>query len=353
MPSARKRKVSCLNENGFTVSKTKKKMKRVKMMGKESGKSRMIKAFTRQKVEGLVPHFEMVFFLTMEKLGRVHPSHRDYYQWGQMSEKEKRLHDIDMAHCYVDIAEIYHHDAIFAQVDTQNPERAVRVLEAIRELDNGEHFVMIHGDPTFAIPDGNAMMDFSVRMYEDMEGLIAEQEENRKKWSEAIYQISKHKGLIDCVALCSDYAFNVNPFFTPEVFEDLIAPCLKQCIDDYRAMGLYTMKHTDGNINPILDQIVACGPDAIQSVDPQGGMSLSGCMEKYNDKVCFVGNVNCGLLQTGTDEEAAEDVRRALREGMSKPTGFVFSTSNCVYTGMPLERYEMMNAIWQTEGRYC
>ena len=32
--------------------------------------------------------------------------------------------------------------------------------------------------------------------------------------------------------------------------------------------------------------------------------------------------------------------------------GYIFCTSNCVYTGMPLERYELMNRIWWEEGIY-
>src|SRR5699024_221677 len=103
-------------------------------------------------------------------------------------------------------------------------------------------------------------------------------------------------------------------FFSPDMFEELVAPHLKECIDTYRSLGYYTIKHTDGNINPILDQIVACGPDALHSIDPQGGMNLAEVRKKYGDKICTIGNVNCGLLQTGTDEEAAEDVRRCLRE---------------------------------------
>jgi len=30
--------------------------------------------------------------------------------------------------------------------------------------------------------------------------------------------------------------------------------------------------------------------------------------------------------------------------------GYVFSTSNCIYTGMALSRYERMLEIWRTEG---
>ena len=34
---------------------------------------------------GQVPTFELVFYLTMEAFGKVHPSQRRYAQWNQMS----------------------------------------------------------------------------------------------------------------------------------------------------------------------------------------------------------------------------------------------------------------------------
>ena len=68
-------------------------------------KERFIKALKREPLEGHVPTFELVFYLTMEVLGKVHPLHRDYSQWNQMSVKERELHLQDMASCFIDIAE--------------------------------------------------------------------------------------------------------------------------------------------------------------------------------------------------------------------------------------------------------
>ena len=118
-------------------------------------------------------------------------------------------------------------------------------------------------------------------------------------------------------------------------------------------MGFFAIKHTDGCIIPILDQLVAAGPDALHSIDPQGGLSLAQVRAEYGDRIATIGNVNCGLLQTGTQAEADADVRRCLHEGMDDGrNGFIFSTSNCIYTGLALERYERMIEIWQNEGIY-
>ena len=69
------------------------------------------------------------------------------------------------------------------------------------------------------------------------------------------------------------------------------------------------------------------------------------------DRVCLIGNVNCGLLDTGTEAQCEESARYALRHGM--PGGrYIFSTSNCIYTGMRLARYELMLDVWRNEGNY-
>ena len=102
----------------------------------------------------------------------------------------------------------------------------------------------------------------------------------------------------------------------------------------------------------ILKQIADCKPDAIHSLDPQGGVNLIEARKIVGDNIALCGNVNCGLLQTGTEEEARLDTIRALEEGMSSGKGFIFCTSNCAYTGMPLDRYELMNNIWRERGNY-
>ena len=318
-----------------------------------SGRERFIKALKRQKIEGHVPTFELVFFLTMEVLGRVHPSHRHYSQWDQSSAREKEAHLRDMAFCYTEIAKLYNHDAIFVHPNPGDFNNTVRLLQIIRETTGMEYFICMHGDPTFSIPNGDKMADFSARLYEDPDGIIADQEKHMERMLEFAAHLQQIDGgrLLDGFAMCSDYCFNVNPFFTPQMFGDLVAPVLHRTIKGYRGMGYYTIKHTDGNIMPIIDQLVACEPDALHSLDPQGGVDLKVLKQKYNDRVCLIGNVNCGLLQTGTEEQAAADVRRALRDGMPG-FGYIFSTSNCVYTGLPLSRYNMMNKIWREEGIY-
>ena len=187
-------------------------------------------------------------------------------------------------------------------------------------------------------------------MIDDPSGLKKEAEINVQNALAEAEKISKYD-LLDGFALCSDYCLNTGPFMSPNQFSEFVAPYLEKLIAGYRDLGFYTIKHTDGNIMPIIDQLVQCKPDALHSLDPQAGVDIAEVKKIYGDKVCLIGNVNCGLLESGTDEEVTSAVRYALNNGMPD-YGYIFSTSNCVYTGMPLKRYELMMDIWRKEGNY-
>jgi uroporphyrinogen decarboxylase len=314
-------------------------------------RERFIKALNREPLQGRVPHFELVFFLTMEAFGKTHTSQRHYGQWDQMEEKERQLHREDMADLFIATAERFEQNAIFLHPNPGSFEEIMRLIDIIRDKSGDKYFLMLHGDATYSIPDGNHMLDFSFRMADDPEGMKAEAD----AWVDSALKnaegYAKH-GQLDGFALCADYCLNTGPFMSPNQFSEFVTPYLAKLIKGYRDMGFYTIKHTDGNIMPIVDQLVQANPHALHSIDPQAGVDIAEVKRLYGDKVCLIGNVNCGLMDTGTDEEVAESAHYALKHGMPGG-GYIFSTSNCIYTGMRLARYEMILDIWRKEGNYA
>jgi len=303
---------------------------------------------------GRVPHFELVFYLTMEAFGRVHPSHRIFGQWDQMSERERQLHRRDIADLYVAIARQYEHSAIFfhppAAWGGDGDAETMRTLELIREMSGMEYFLMVHGDATYSVPSGEEMMDFVARVADNPGQL---KDDAARMVDDSLKRGERYRagGVLDGFALCSDYCFNDGPFLSPTMFDEFVTPYLARLIAGYRRMGFHVIKHTDGNIMPILDSLVSAAPHALHSLDPQGHVDIAEVKRLVGKQVCLIGNVNCGLLDTGSDEQAIASARYALRSGMPGG-GYVFSTSNCIYTGMALDRYELMLDVWRREGNY-
>jgi uroporphyrinogen decarboxylase len=164
-------------------------------------------------------------------------------------------------------------------------------------------------------------------------------------------QYAKQKNGVDGFALCADYCFNSGPFLSPAHMGEFVTPYLARLTKGYRDLGFYTIKHTDGNIMPILDQLVQTNPHALHSLDPQGNVDIAEVKRLVGDRVALCGNVACNALDTGSDEDVIASTRYALKHGMPGG-GYVFSTSNCIYTGMRLSRYELMLDIWRQEGNY-
>ena len=307
-------------------------------------RERFIAALERRPVPGRAPHFELVFFLTMEAFGKVHPSQRHYGQWDQMTERERQLHRNEMADIYIMTAERYEHSAIFLHPNPGGHDETLRLIDLVREKSGGKYFLMLHGDCTYGIPNGENMIQFTEWLLGSTEEAKKQAQDNVNATLEKAEQFMKHGGL-DGFALCSDYCFNTQPFLSPALFAELVTPYLTQLCQGYRDLGFYAIKHTDGNIMPILDQLVAAKPHAIHSLDPQAGVDIAEVKLLYGGQVCLIGNVNCGLLTSGTEAEVIESARYCIKHGMPGG-GYIFSTSNCAFTGLPLERYELMWKVW-------
>jgi len=69
-----------------------------------------------------------------------------------------------------------------------------------------------------------------------------------------------------------DVASNAGPLMSPRHFRNLFYPGLCRVMVGYKELGLYVIKHSDGNLWPIIDMIVDSGIDCLDPIDPQAGM---------------------------------------------------------------------------------
>ena len=131
-----------------------------------------------------------------------------------------------------------------------------------------------------------------------------------------------------------------------EHFAKHVIPVLKALVDEAKNRGAYFVKHTDGNIMPIIDMIIDTGIDGLHPIDPNAGMDLGEVKEKYGHRVCLVGNVDCAYTLTwGTLEEVREDVKRCIKQAASGG-GYICMSSNAIHSAVKPENYvEMVKAI--------
>ena len=309
-------------------------------------RERLIAAFNLKEPDDIVPTFELQFQLAEELLGKKHVT-QEQLDAAEGEERDRLLHE--NAELYIEEAETLDYSQISLSMGPHGFEDQVETAKLLKKLSGDKRMITAHVDGTMAIPNGANMMDVAVRLSENAD------EVHEELTRAADWAIDTARKLVDvgveCFNMCADYCFNDGPFLSPRMFREFVTPYLAKVIASMREMGAYAVKHTDGNIMPILDQLVECRPHALHSIDPQAGVDLRQVKSLVGDKVALCGNVSCAILQTGTVEDVIADSERALRDGMPGG-GFVFCTSNTPFIGMPLENYLAMLDVRKRMGRY-
>lgn len=312
-------------------------------------------AALRLKVPDMVPTFELEFQLEEEMFGkRFYTDDLLPDQFMKLSKKEREEKIFKLAEYMIEVYSKLEYSIIpcaYPGVWKEGivPEETLLLIRYIRQMVGDTYMIHAHGDGTFAIPDGNDMYEFAYSIADDPEGMKAKAEKM------ANIAIERNKRLaeagVDTLILCSDYCYNTGPFLSPEMFGEYIQPYLYKIIDEARKDGLYTIKHTDGNIMPILEQLVECKPHAIHSLDPMAKVDIKEVKKLVGDKVCLCGNVNCALMQTGTEQEVIESAEYCMTH--AKPGGgYIFCTSNVPFKGLPPERYQLILDVWKRMRNY-
>jgi len=306
-------------------------------------KERAVAALTLQ-IPDQVPTFELEFQLEEEMFGKKFL--RDHDLRGKTTSERERLIR-ENAEYMIHVYESLEYSII--PVHYLDWEGNMELARQIRKLTGDRFMLTTHGDGTYALPDGDAMYEFAYSLADDPDGV----KKNAEKMAQAAIENNKKLAAagFDSIILCSDYCFNSGPFISPAMFGEYIQPYLYRIIDAARKEGLYTIKHTDGNIMPILEQLVECKPHAIHSIDPMAKVDIKEVKRLVGDRVALCGNVNCALMQTGTEAEVIGSAEYCLTH--AKPGGgYIFATSNVPFKGLSPERYKLVLEVWKRMRNY-
>jgi uroporphyrinogen decarboxylase len=156
----------------------------------------------------------------------------------------------------------------------------------------------------------------------------------------------------DFVFTGDDYASAERPFMSPKAFREFFYPGLKRVVAGFHEVGLPIIKHTDGNIRPLLDMILDSGIDCLDPIDPIAGMDIAEMKARYSDRIALKGNVDCAhTLTFGSEREVVEETRAVIRKA-GPGGGLILSSSNSIHSAVKPGNYlAMWNAI-RMYGKY-
>lgn len=136
---------------------------------------------------------------------------------------------------------------------------------------------------------------------------------------------------LDVLIVEDDIADKNNTLISPDQFKAFVNPYNRRLVDRAHAAGLRVVRHSDGNLWPILDQLLDSGYDGLNPLEPQAGMHLKKVKDYCGDRLCLLGNIDCqDLLPGGTPSQVRQAVRAAIDDA-AEGGGLIICSSNTLH----------------------
>jgi uroporphyrinogen decarboxylase len=154
---------------------------------------------------------------------------------------------------------------------------------------------------------------------------------------------------VDVLWYSDDIAYASGLMVSPKVLQMYFFPWLKRIGDLARRSGKPLIYHTDGLLYDVMDEIIACGVDALHPIEPKA-MELAEVKKRYGDRLCLIGHVDVDLLARGTPEEVRQQVKRNI-EVAAYNGGYCAGSGNSIPEYVKFENYfAMLRAVAEFGG---
>ena len=118
---------------------------------------------------------------------------------------------------------------------------------------------------------------------------------------------------------------------SPDIFNKFVTPYDSELIEAAHQAGQRIAYHTCGGMMPILEDIAAMKPDAMETFTPLimgGDANLKEAKQRIGDKVCMIGGFDQYHYFSGcTEQETRNEVRRCFEEA-GESGGFILAPSD-------------------------
>jgi len=147
-----------------------------------------------------------------------------------------------------------------------------------------------------------------------------------------------------------DIAINSGLFVRLDIYREYLFPWMKKIGDLCKKHDIPFIFHSDGNLWEAMDDLIKCGVNALQPLEPQA-IDIVDVKKKRGNDFCLVGNVDVDLLTRGTPEEVEAEVIRLLKN-VAPEGGYCVGSGNTVAEYVKYENYLAMIETAKKYGEY-
>ncbi|NQU40034.1 MAG: hypothetical protein HQ523_08790 [Lentisphaerae bacterium] len=146
------------------------------------------------------------------------------------------------------------------------------------------------------------------------------------------------KGKIDIVMTGDDFGAQNGLLISADMWRTFIKPGFADYMNLIKRHKTRTMHHTCGSVVEIIPDMIECGLDILQSIQPEAkGMSLASLKEAFGRDLCFQGGVSIQETMPYGSRDSIRDEIKSLADIAKQDGGYIFCTSHNIQADTPVE----------------
>jgi len=190
------------------------------------------------------------------------------------------------------------------------------------------------------------IIEFSYALY-DQPDLVKEVHRRFSEWSAKVVEHLNQMDF-DFFWVNDDLADTKSPWMSREVYQEFFLPSQKIVASTIKKPWVF---HSDGNLLPILDDLLTLGMKGLHPVQP-AAMDIKKVKSLYGSRICLLGNIDLDYTLTlGTEEEVDREVKERIGVA-GQGGGYIITSANSITDYCKLENVQAMAKAVKKYGKY-
>lgn len=230
--------------------------------------------------------------------------------------------------------------------DPDHPERYERVAKWLAQY-KGDYAVFARIRlGSASLLESMGIIEFAYNVYDNPD-LVKEIHRRFSEWSARVVEHLNQMDF-DFFWANDDLADTKSPWMSREMFQEFFLPYQRIVANAIKKPWIF---HSDGNILPLLDDLLTLGMNGIHPIQP-AAMDIKEIKAKYGSRVCIAGNIDLDYTLTlGSPEEVEREVKERIAT-VGPGGGYIITSANSLTDYCKVENvWAMSNAI-KKYGKY-
>jgi len=161
------------------------------------------------------------------------------------------------------------------------------------------------------------------------------------------------EGGLDVFMMGDDFGTQTGPLLSPAMWRQFLRPGFQALVALGKRFGLTVAHHTCGAVEPLLSDLLACGLDVLNPLQPDAaGMDHAAIKARFGGRLAFHGGISIQrALPFGTPDDVRAEVAERIRT-LAPGGGYILCTAHNLQPDTPLANLEALFDAYHALGRY-